>query len=44
MPALSDELVARAAGWKIRRATVLGYQANRNDAKLGTRLHEDGID
>jgi SRSO17 transposase len=43
-PALGAELVARAAGWKIRRAPVLGDQAYGNDAKLRTRLHEDGID
>jgi SRSO17 transposase len=43
-PALGGELVARAAGWKIRRAPVLGDQAYGNDAKLRTRLHDDGID
>jgi SRSO17 transposase len=43
-PALGVELVARAAGWKVRRAPVLGDQAYGNDAKLRTRLHEDGID
>jgi len=43
-PALGAELVARAAGWKIRRAPVLGDQAYGNDAKLRTRLHGDGID
>jgi SRSO17 transposase len=43
-PALGADLVARAAGWKIRRAPVLGDQAYGNDAKLRTRLHEDGID
>jgi SRSO17 transposase len=43
-PALGAELVARAAGWKIRRAPVLGDQAYGNDAKLRTRLHADGID
>jgi SRSO17 transposase len=43
-PALGGELVARAAGWKIRRAPVLGDQAYGNDAKLRTRLHEDAID
>jgi SRSO17 transposase len=43
-PALGGDLVARAAGWKIRRAPVLGDQAYGNDAKLRTRLHEDGID
>jgi SRSO17 transposase len=43
-PALGGELVARAAGWKIRRAPVLGDQAYGNDAKLRTRLHGDGID
>jgi hypothetical protein len=41
---LGAELVARAAGWKIRRAPVLGDQAYGNDAKLRTRLHDDGID
>jgi SRSO17 transposase len=43
-PALGAELVARAAGWKIRRAPVLGDQAYGNDARLRTRLHADGID
>jgi SRSO17 transposase len=43
-PALGGELVARAAGWKIRRAPVLGDQAYGNDTKLRTRLHQDGID
>jgi SRSO17 transposase len=43
-PALGSELVAQAAGWKIRRAPVLGDQAYGNDAKLRTRLHADGID
>ena len=43
-PALGSELVARAAGWKIRRAPVLGDRAYGNDAKLRTRLHDDGID
>ncbi|HEU4650956.1 MAG TPA: IS701 family transposase [Croceibacterium sp.] len=43
-PALGAELVARAAGWKIRRAPVLGDQAYGNDAKLRTRLHAEGID
>jgi SRSO17 transposase len=43
-PALGGELVARAAGWKIRRAPVLGDQAYGNDTKLRTRLHADGID
>ena len=43
-PALGGELVARAAGWKIRRAPVLGDQAYGNDTKLRTRLHDDGID
>jgi SRSO17 transposase len=43
-PALGGDLVARAAGWKIRRAPVLGDQAYGNDAKLRTRLHADGID
>ncbi len=43
-PALGSELVARAAGWKIRRAPVLGDQAYGNDAKLRARLHSDGID
>ena len=41
-PALGGDLVARAAGWKIRRAPVLGDQAYGNDAKLRTRLHADG--
>ena len=43
-PMLGGDLVARAAGWKIRRAPVLGDQAYGNDAKLRTRLHADGID
>jgi len=43
-PALGAELVARAAGWKIRRAPVLGDQAYGNDTKLRARLHADGID
>jgi SRSO17 transposase len=43
-PTLSGDLIARAAGWKIRRAPVLGDQAYGNDAKLRTRLHDDAID
>jgi len=43
-PTLGAELIARAAGWKIRRAPVLGDQAYGNDTKLRTRLHADGID
>jgi SRSO17 transposase len=43
-PALGGDLVARASGWKIRRAPVLGDQAYGNDTKLRTRLHQDGID
>jgi len=43
-PALGGELVARAAGWKIRRAPVLGDQAYGNDSKLRARLHDDAID
>lgn len=43
-PALGGDLVARAAGWKVRRAPVLGDQAYGNDTKLRTRLHGDGID
>jgi SRSO17 transposase len=43
-PALGGDLVARAAGWKIRRAPVLGDQAYGNDTRLRTRLHADGID
>jgi len=43
-PTLAGDLVARAAGWKIRRAPLLGDQAYGNDAKLRTRLHGDGID
>jgi SRSO17 transposase len=43
-PTLGGELVARAAGWKIRRAPVLGDQAYGDDTKLRTRLHDDGID
>jgi len=43
-PALGGELVARAAGWKVRRAPVLGDQAYGNDSKLRARLHDDAID
>jgi SRSO17 transposase len=43
-PTIGGELVGRAAGWKIRRAPVLGDQAYGNDAKLRARLHDDGID
>jgi SRSO17 transposase len=43
-PTIGGELVARAAGWKIRRAPVLGDQAYGNDTKLRTGLHADGID
>ena len=43
-PALGGELVARAAGWEVRRAPVLGDQAYGNDAKLRARLHGNGID
>ncbi len=43
-PTIAGDLVARAAGWKIRRAPVLGDQAYGNDSKLRTRLHGDGID
>lgn len=43
-PALGSELVARAAGWKVRRAPVLGDQAYGNDSKLRARLHDDAID
>jgi SRSO17 transposase len=43
-PAIGGDLVARAAGWKIRRAPVLGDQAYGNDARLRTRLHAEGID
>jgi len=43
-PALGGDLIARAAGWKVRRAPVLGDQAYGNDAKLRTRLHQDGVD
>jgi SRSO17 transposase len=43
-PALGGDLFARAAGWRIRRAPVLGDQAYGNDAKLRTRLHAEGID
>jgi SRSO17 transposase len=43
-PAIGGDLVARAAGWKIRRAPVLGDQAYGNDAKLRARLHAEGID
>ncbi len=43
-PAIGAQLVARAAGWKVRRAPVLGDQAYGNDAKLRAGLHADGID
>jgi SRSO17 transposase len=43
-PALGAALVARAAGWKIRRAPVLGDQAYGDDSKLRTRLHDDALD
>ena len=43
-PQIGGDLVTRAAGWKIRRAPVLGDQAYGNDAKLRTRLHGEGID
>ena len=43
-PELGGELVGRAAGWKIRRAPVLGDQAYGDDSKLRARLHDDGID
>ena len=43
-PALAGDLVTRAAGWKLRRAAVLGDQAYGNDSKLRARLHEDAID
>ena len=43
-PTIGGDLIARAAGWKIRRAPVLGDQAYGNDTKLRTRLHDDGID
>ena len=43
-PAIGGDLVVRAAGWKIRRAPVLGDQAYGNDTKLRARLHGEGID
>jgi len=43
-PTIAGELVTRSAGWKIRRAPVLGDQAYGNDTKLRTRLHDDGIE
>jgi SRSO17 transposase len=43
-PTLSADLITRAAGWKIRRAPVLGDQAYGNDAKLRSRLHNDAVD
>jgi len=43
-PALGGQLVARAAGWKIRRAPVLGDQAYGNDSKLRARLDDEAID
>jgi SRSO17 transposase len=43
-PGLGSDLVARAAGWKIGRAPVLGDQAYGNDTKLRTRLHAEDIE
>jgi SRSO17 transposase len=43
-PQIGGDLVARAAGWRVRRAPVLGDQAYGDDATLRARLHEDGID
>jgi len=43
-PALGGELVSRAAGWKIRRAPVLGDQAYGDDSKLRARLDDEAID
>jgi SRSO17 transposase len=43
-PAIGGDLVARAAGWKIRRAPVLGDQAYGNDSKLRAGVHHNGID
>jgi SRSO17 transposase len=43
-PALGGDLVTRAAGWKVRRAPVLGDQAYGVDSKLRARLHADAID
>jgi len=39
-PALGGELAARAAGWGIARAPVLGDQAYGDDSKLRAHLHE----
>src|SRR5215210_864107 len=43
-PQIGGDLVARAAGWKIRRAPVLGDQAYGDDSKLRARLADDAID
>jgi SRSO17 transposase len=43
-PALGGELVARAAGWEIARAPVLGDQAYGDDSRLRARLDGDGIE
>jgi SRSO17 transposase len=43
-PQIGGDLVARAAGWKIRRAPVLGDQAYGDDSTLRACLHGDGID
>ncbi|MEJ7786113.1 MAG: IS701 family transposase [Solirubrobacteraceae bacterium] len=43
-PAIGGDLIARAAGWKIRRAPILGDQAYGVDSKLRAGLHADAID
>jgi SRSO17 transposase len=43
-PAIGGDLVARAAGWKVRRAPVLGDQAYGVDSRLRARLHQEGVD
>ncbi len=43
-PTLGGALVARAAGWKVRRVPVLGDQAYGVDSKLRARLHDAAID
>lgn len=41
-PELAGTLVARASGWEIPAAPVLGDQAYGDSAELRTRLHQDG--
>jgi SRSO17 transposase len=42
-PELGVELIARAAGWEITRAPVLGDQAYGDNTVLRERLHEADI-